>query len=99
VINFLASFRQVAESRMRLRIGEVEGLGRRRDRADEALAHLQLREMDGLFFQAFGGVKFKDAIGAQHIDRANLGNHVAGNLADNPVKALLRLQRLRHQLA
>ncbi len=99
MIDLFAGFRQVAEGRMRLRVGKVERLGGSGDRADEALPHPQLRKVDGVLVQTFGGVKFEHAVGAQHIDRAHLGHHVAGDLANDPVEPLLRLKRLRHQLA
>jgi len=99
MVDLFAGFREITESRMRLRIGKVERLGGGGDRADETLAHLQLRGVDRFLLEAFGRIKFEDAVGAEHVDRAHLGHHVARDLADDPVKALLRLERLRHQLA
>ena len=50
-------------------------------------------------FEAFGGVEFEHAIGAQHVERAHFGHHVLGDLAHDAVEPLLRLERLRHQFA
>ena len=46
MVDFFARLRQIFEGRMVLRIGEVESFRRRRDRADEAFADLQLRLVD-----------------------------------------------------
>ena len=99
MVDFFAGFRQVGEGRMRLRVGKIERLRRCGDRADEALPHLQLRQMDGVLVQTFGGIEFENAIGAQHVDRAHFRDHVLRDLANDPVKALLRLERFRHQFA
>ena len=66
---------------MRLGVGQVERPGAGGDRADQALAQSQLRQVDGIRVQAFGGVELEHAVGAQHVDRADLGDHVAGDLA------------------
>jgi hypothetical protein len=68
VVDLFARFRQVAEGRVRLRVGKIERLRRGRDRADQALAHLQLRQVDGFAVQTFGCIEFEHAVGAQHID-------------------------------
>ena len=47
-------------------------------------------EVDGLALQALGGVEFEPAVGVQHIDRADLGHHVGGDLDDDLVEARLR---------
>jgi hypothetical protein len=99
VIDLLTGLRQVGEGGMRLRIGEIERPHRRGDRADEALPHLQLRQVHGGLVQTLGRVKLKHAVGAQHIDGAHFRDHVLRDLAHDPVKALLRLERFRHELA
>ncbi|MNU76403.1 hypothetical protein D3C71_659550 [compost metagenome] len=99
MINFLTGFRKIAESRMRLRIGKIERLGRSGNRADKTLPHFQLCEMHGILVETFGGVKFQHAVGAQHVDRANLRHHVAGNLTDDLVQTVLRFKVLRHHFA
>ena len=76
IVDLLARLRQVGEGRMLLRIGEVERPRARRDRADEALAEPQLRQVDRAGVEALGGVEFEHGVGAQHIERADLGDHV-----------------------
>ncbi len=99
VIDLFARLRQVGEGGVRLGIGEIERPCRSGDRTDETLSHLQLRQMHRRLVQTFGRVKFEHAIGAQHVNRAHFRNHVLRNLANDPVKALLRLERFRHELA
>ncbi len=99
MVDFFARLRQVAEGGMRLRIGKVQRLGGSGDRADKTLAHLQLRKVNGLLVEAFRRVEFQNAVRAQHIGRAHLGHHVAGDLGDDPVEAFLRIQRFGHQFA
>ena len=99
MVDLLARFRQIGEGRMLLRVGKVERPGAGGDRADEALAEAQQRQVDGAGVQAFGGVELEHAVGAQHIERAHLGHHVRGDLAHDPVEPLLRLERLGHELA
>ena len=55
--------------------------------------------MDGLAVQAFGGKEFEPAVGAQHIDRADLGHHIGGDVDDDLVEPRLGADRLRHDLA
>ena len=99
MIDFFAGLRQVGEGRMRLRVGEVERPGAGGNGADEALPHLQLRQMHGALVQTLGGVKLQHTVGAQHVDRTHLCDHVLRNLANNLIKAILRLERFRHQFA
>ena len=84
---------------MRLRVGEGERLGRLGDQADEAFAGAHGGEMDGLAVQALGRVEFETPVGAQHIDGADLGHHVGGDMHDDLVEPRLRADRLRHNLA
>ncbi|BCH58096.1 hypothetical protein RvVAR0630_07200 [Agrobacterium vitis] len=49
--------------------------------------------------ETFGRVEFQHTIGAQDINGADFGNHIARDLARNTVKTLLRLKGLRHQFA
>ncbi len=84
---------------MVLRVGERQGLGRLGDQADEALAGAHGGEMDGFAIETFGGEEFEPAVGAQHIDRADLRHHVGGDLDHDLVEAFLRADRLRHDLA
>jgi hypothetical protein len=62
---------------MFLRVRQVERPGAGRDGADEALAETQLRMVHGVGIEAFGGVEFEHAVGAQHVERAHLRDHVA----------------------
>ena len=98
-VDLLAGLRQVAEGRMRLRVRQVQRPRLGGDRADEALPDAQRRVVDRGAVQALGGVEFEDAVGAQHIDRADLGHHVGRDLADGLVEPVLRADRLRHDLA
>ncbi len=98
-VDLLAGFREIGEGRMLLRFGKVERPRAGRDRADQALAEPQLRKVDGAGVQALGGIEFEHRIGAQHIERADLGHHVLGDVVHDPVEPRLRLERLRHELA
>ena len=84
---------------MMLGIGERQRLGRLGDQADKALALAHCREVDGLAVEAFGGEKFKPPVGAQNIDRADLGHHVRGDEDDDLVQPILRADLLGHDLA
>ena len=55
--------------------------------------------MHGIAIEAFGGVEFEGGIDAQHVDRADLRNHVGGDQHDDLVEAFLRADRLRHDFA
>ena len=99
MVDFFASLRQIAEGRMGLGVGQVEGLGGGRDRTDEALPHLQLGKVDGALVQTFGCIELENAIGAKDVDGAHFRNHVLCDLAHNLVQTLLRLKRLRQQFA
>ena len=69
------------------------------DQADQALALAHGREVDRVRVQAFGGEQLEPAVGAQHIDRADLRDHVRGDQHDDLVEPLLRRDRLRHDFA
>ena len=99
VVDLLAGLRQVGEGRMLLRVRQVERPGARRDRADQALPELQLGQVHRAGIEAFGRVELEHGIGAQHIERADLGHHVLGDFAHDAVEPLLRLKRLGHELA
>ena len=99
VVDLLAGLRQVGEGRVRLRVGQVERPGARRDRADQALPELELGKVHRPGVQTFGSVEFEDGVGAQHIERADLGHHVLGDFAHDAVEPRLRLKRFGHELA
>ncbi len=84
---------------MRLRVGQRQRLGLLGDQADEAFARAHGGEVDRLAVQTFGGVELELAVGAQHVDRADFGDHVGGDVDDDAVEARLRAHRLRHDLA
>ena len=79
VVDLLARLRLVGEGRVRLGVGQRERLGRRGDEADEALARGHRREVDGGAVEAFGGEQFERAVGAHHVDGADLRHHVGGD--------------------
>jgi hypothetical protein len=99
VENLFARLRQVFEGGVLLRLGEVQRPGRRGDGADEALAEAQGGVVHRIGIKADGGIELEHAVGAQHIGRADLGDHVLGDLAHDPVEPVLRLHRLRHDFA
>src|SRR5690606_5413253 len=95
----LAGLRQVLEGGMRLRVRQVEGPRLGGDGADETLADAELGLVDGLALEALGRIELEDAVGAQHIGRAYLGDHVRRDLRHDLVEPFLRADRLRHDLA
>ncbi len=99
IIDLLARLRLVGEARMQLRIGDVQDLRRLGDEADEAFPGLHRGQVDGGAVETLGGIELERAVGAQHIDRADLRHHVGGDQHHDPVEPLLRADRLRHDLA
>lgn len=99
VVDFFARLRLVGEGRMLLRLGERQRLGALGDEADEAFARVHGGLMHGLAIEAFGGVKFETLVGAQHVDGADLGDHVRGDLHHDLVETRLRAHRLRADFA
>ena len=84
---------------MALGVRESQGLGRRGDQADEALAGAHGGEVDGFAVEALGGKKLEHAVAAHHIDGADLRHHVGGDENHDLVETILRSDRLRHDLA
>jgi hypothetical protein len=82
-----------------LRVVEVERLRLACHEADEALVLAQHGEMHGLRLQALAGVQFQRAVDPQHIDRADLRDHVGGDQHHDLVQAFLRADRFRHHFA
>ena len=99
VVDFLAGFRPVGIGRMRLRVGQVDGARLARDQADQALVRAHHGVVHGVAIEALGGVEFERGIDAQHIDGADLRNHVGGDQHHDLVEAFLRADRLRHDFA
>ena len=67
--------------------------------ADEALAALHARVVHGAGVEAFGGEQLERAVLALEVDRADLGDHEAGDLAHDLVEPRLAVDRLGHDLA
>ena len=99
VVDFFARLGEVFERGVLLGVGEIEPDRLLGDGADEALARLQLGLVHGLALEALGGVELEKVARPHDVDRADLGHHVGGDDLDDLVKALLRCDRLRHDLA
>ena len=99
VVDFFAGFRPVGEGRMRLRVRQVDRARLARNQADQAFIAAHHGAVHGVAVEAFGGVEFERGVDAQHIDRADLRNHVGGDQHHDLVKAFLRADRLRHDFA
>ena len=99
VVDLFARFRDVAEGRVALGVGQIERPGFLGDAADQALADAQRGVVDGLGLQTLGGVELQHPVGVQDIDRAHLGHHVGRDLRHDLVEPGLRADRLRHDLA
>ena len=99
VVDFFAGLRAEREGRMVLGVGQVERLRLARHQADEAFVLAQHRDVHGFGFEAFRSVQFERAVDAQHIDGADLRNHVGGDQHHDLVEAFLRADRFRHHLA
>ena len=99
VIDLLAGLGPIGEGRVMLGVGELHRLGLLGDQADQALAGLQMRVVDGLGVEALGGEQLERAVAALQIERAHLGDHVRGDQHHDLVEARLRALALRHHLA
>ena len=84
---------------MGLGVGERQRLGALGDEAHKALARAHGRQMHRLAVEALGGEEFEPTVRAQHIDRADLGHHVGGDVHDDLVQTRLWADRLRHDFA
>ena len=98
-IDLLSGLGLVREGRMRLRIGQRQGLGAGRDEADQPLSLAHRGLVDGLPIEPLGGIEFEAPVGVEHVDRADLGHHVESDLNHDLVEPSLRGDRLRHDLA
>jgi hypothetical protein len=83
---------------MALRIGQCQWPGVRCDVADDALADAQAGAMHGVGIEALGGVELQHLAGAQNIDRADLGHHLAGDEPHDLVEPFLRGTGTRHHI-
>ncbi len=99
LVDLLARLRLVGEGRVRLGVGKRQGLGIRRDGADDALTEPHGRKVDGFPVQPLRRVELEPVVGVEHVDRADLGDHVEGDLNDDLVEARLGTNRLGHDLA
>ncbi len=99
LIDLLAGLGAEDEIRMVLRVGQGQRPGPGRDHADQALADPQPGVMHRRFLQALGGEQFQQVAGAPDVDRAHLRIQADGELADDPVQALLGRARARHDIA
>src|SRR6516165_6161439 len=84
---------------MRLGIRQVNRTCLTGHQADQAFVGPHYRAVHGVAIEAFGCIEFERRIDAQHIDGADLRNHVGGDQHHDLVKAFLRADRLRHDFA
>ena len=99
LVNFFARFRTIGETRMRLRIGQIQRPRMRSDVADQTFTDPQTRLVNGGGFQTFGGKEFKLQRRAHQIDRTHFGDHVGSDEHDDHVETLLRRDLFGHDLA
>ncbi len=86
VERIFAGLRTVGEGRVAGGVGEVQRPADAHDLADQALARLQARDVDGAGVETFGGEQFQLARTAAQIDRADLGDHRIGDGAHDHVE-------------
>ncbi len=98
-VDLLPGFRAVGEGGMLLRIGEREAFGRLRDEPDQTFVRAHRRQMHGLPVQALRGVEFETAVPTQHVNGANLRDHVGSDVDDDAIEPGLGADRLRHDFA
>ena len=95
VIGVFAGFRAVGEGRVRRRVRQADRLGHARHLAHQPLAGAQSGGVHGLGVQALGGEQLQLARGAAQIDGADLGDHRAGDDANDHVQPVLRRRGAR----
>ena len=93
----LAGFGPVGEGGMLGRLGEVEDAALGGDRADQALAHPQLGDVDRFLAEAVGREQLEIVV-AQQVDRADVAVHRLGDEVDDLVELGLRRAALGHDL-
>ena len=84
---------------MRLGVGQRQRPRGRGDDPDQALADPQPRPVHRLGPQPLGGEQLEHLAGAHDVGRADLGDHVGGDDADDAVEPLLRGARPGHDVA
>ncbi len=99
MIDLFAGLRAERERRMALRVVQIERCRLAGDEADQAFMRAHHRSMHGVAVQTFGGVEFERVIDAQHIGRADLGDHIGRDQHDDLVQPLLGGDLLRHGFA
>ena len=67
--------------------------------ADKTFAALHAHGMHGAGIQTFAGEQLEGPVLPLEVDRADFGNHHAGDLPDDLVETLLAVAGLRHDLA
>ena len=98
VVDFLARFGPIGESRMVLRVRLVDGHGQLGTAPDQTLTPLEQRVVHGAGIEALGGEQLQRAVMALQVDGGHLGDHQAGDLAHDLVEAGLAVGRLGHDL-
>ena len=71
---------------MALRVRFVDGLREFSAAADKAFAALHEGIVDGVRVQPFGGEQLQRSVMAFNVDRADIGDHMAGDLIDDGVE-------------
>ena len=89
MIDLLARLRPVGERRVARGLGLVDGDVELGAAADEAFAALHARRVHGARVEAFAGEQLERAVLPLEVDRADLGDHHAGDLLDDLVEARL----------
>ena len=84
---------------MARRLRLVDRDGQLRASPDETFSALHPRLVDGRGIEAFRREKLERAVLALQVDRAHLGDHDAGDLANDAIELLLALAALGHDLA
>jgi hypothetical protein len=93
----LSRFRAVSERGVLGGFSEVEDARLGGDRADEAFAHPQPRDVHGLFPQTMGREQL-EIIVAQQVDRADIAAHRLGDEVDDAIELALHRAALRHDV-
>ena len=97
VEQLLAGLGAIGEFGMARGLGEVEHRDLLGDRADQALAHRQLGDVDRALVEADGGEQLERAV-AQQVDRADLARHRLGDDVDDLVELGLRARLRGHHV-
>ena len=99
VVDLLARLRPVGERRVARRLRLVDRDVELGAAADEAFAALHARRVHGARVETFAGEQLERAVLPLEVDRADLGDHDAGDLLDDLVEARLAVIEFGHDLA